>query len=105
MPPIYDDDYDYEESTIPLNVIISQEPPSNNEEINTIPEKESDEFIKSNVKNLIPIQVLENIKRKDSYDSNLDEPDLLVTPLCYANEDECFDSRGDVDEINDFKDG
>nr|GFB49282.1 hypothetical protein [Tanacetum cinerariifolium] len=124
-----DDDYDYEESTIPLNEIISQIPPSivittsppvlpiedpevslimGNDELNTIPEKESDEFIKSSVEDLVPIQkenvkiysnplfefddeyissdvnplfdeVLENIESKDSYDSNLDEPDLLVT--------------------------
>nr|GEW10714.1 hypothetical protein [Tanacetum cinerariifolium] len=33
---------------------------------------------------------------KDSY---LDEPDLLVTPLSDANEDECLDPGGDVDEI------
>nr|GEY08147.1 hypothetical protein [Tanacetum cinerariifolium] len=50
-------------------------------------------------------EVLENIESKDSYDSNLDEPDLLVTPLFDANEDECFDSGGDVDKINDFEDG
>nr|GEU33607.1 ribonuclease H-like domain, reverse transcriptase, RNA-dependent DNA polymerase [Tanacetum cinerariifolium] len=48
---------------------------------------------------------LENIKNKDSYDSNIDELDLLVTPLSDANDDECFDSGGDVDEINDFEDG
>nr|GEX52498.1 hypothetical protein [Tanacetum cinerariifolium] len=45
------------------------------EELSTIPEKELD---------------------KDSY---LDEPDLLVTPLFDANEDECFDPGDDVDEI------
>ncbi|GJY80903.1 hypothetical protein Tco_0493654 [Tanacetum coccineum] len=68
----YDDD-DYEESTIPLNEIVSQIPPSiaitlvlptlepedslimGNEELSTIHEKESDEFIKSSVKDLIPI--------------------------------------------------
>nr|GEV23602.1 hypothetical protein [Tanacetum cinerariifolium] len=213
MPPIYDD-YDYKESTIPLNDIISQEPPSNvittslpvlpikdpkvslimgNEEINTIPEKESDEFIKSSAEDLIPIlsesedtsesesvcilpscddfspidipeeesvtfsnplfnsnddftssddeslsdenvlednvkiysnplfkfddeyissdvnplfnEVLKNIESKDSYDSNLDESDLLVTPLSDAYKDECFDSGGDVDGINHFEDG
>nr|GFC36441.1 hypothetical protein [Tanacetum cinerariifolium] len=48
-------------------------------------------------------KVLENIEGKDSYDSNLDEPDLLVTPLSDANKDECFNSRGDVDKINDFE--
>ncbi|GKD28414.1 hypothetical protein Tco_1239192, partial [Tanacetum coccineum] len=31
-----------------------------------------------------------------------DEPALLVTPLFDANEDECFDPRGDIDEINAF---
>nr|GEZ75017.1 reverse transcriptase domain-containing protein [Tanacetum cinerariifolium] len=141
---------------IPLSDTITTYPPAlltkdpkdslimGNEELNTIPKKESDEFKKSSVKDLILIpsesedtfgndkdnikiysnplfefddeyissdinplfnEVLENIESKDSYDSNLDESDLLVTPLFDANEDECFDSGGDVDEINDFKDG
>ncbi|GJQ97815.1 hypothetical protein Tco_0008954 [Tanacetum coccineum] len=200
----YDYD-DYEESTIPLNEIVSQIPPSiaitpvlptlepedslimGNEELSTIPEKESDEFIKSSVEDLVPIpsesedtsgsdsdcdlpscndfspinipkeksvtfsnplfdsnddcissddeslsdedvlednvkiysnplfefddeyissdvnplfdEVLENIESKDSYVSNFDDPTLLVTPLFDANEDECFDLGGDVDEI------
>nr|GEX97179.1 hypothetical protein [Tanacetum cinerariifolium] len=202
------------ERTIPLNGIISQIPPSivittsppvlptedledslimRNEDLNIIPKKESDEFIKSSVEELVPIlskfedtsgsdsecilpscddfspidipeektvtfsnplfnsnddfissgdeslsdedvsednvkiysnplfefddeyissdenplfdEVLENIESKDSYDSNLDEPDLLVTPLSDANKDECFGSGGDVDKINDFEDG
>nr|GFB05918.1 hypothetical protein [Tanacetum cinerariifolium] len=118
-----DDDYDYEESAISLNETISQEPPSivittsppfipiedpddslimGNEDLTTIPKKESDEFIKSSVEDLIPIP--KNIESKESYDSNLDEPDLLVTPLSDANEDECFDVGGDVDKINDFED-
>nr|GEW81432.1 hypothetical protein [Tanacetum cinerariifolium] len=151
-----DDNYDYKESTITLNEINSQIPSSNaitsspivlpienpedsliirNEELNTIPKKESDKFIsddeslsdedvlEDNVKiysnplfefddeyissdvNPLFDQVLENIESKDFYDSNLDEPNLLVTPLSDANEDECFDSGGDVDEINDFEDG
>ncbi|GKB27646.1 hypothetical protein Tco_0867047 [Tanacetum coccineum] len=68
----YDDD-DYEESIIPLNEIVSQIPPSiaitpvlptlepedslimGNEDLSTIPEKKSDEFIKSSVKDLVPI--------------------------------------------------
>ncbi|GJZ31098.1 hypothetical protein Tco_0576145 [Tanacetum coccineum] len=68
----YDDD-DYEESTIPLNEIVSQIPPSiaitpvlptlepedslimGDENLSTIPEKESDEFIKSSVEDLVPI--------------------------------------------------
>nr|GEV30119.1 hypothetical protein [Tanacetum cinerariifolium] len=156
-----DDDYDQKEITIPLNGIISLEPLSNvittsplvlptkdledslimgNEELNTIPEKESDEFTKSSVEDLVPIpkeksvtfsnplfnlnddfissndeslsdedvpedNVLEEIECKDSYDPNLDESDLLVTPLFDPNEDECLNSGGDVDEINDFADG
>nr|GEW14189.1 hypothetical protein [Tanacetum cinerariifolium] len=201
-----DDDYDYEESVISLNKTISQEPLSiantpilptlepevslimGNEELNTILEKELDEFIKSSVEDLFAIpsefddtsgsdsecilpscddfspidipeekamtfsiplfnsnddftssgdeslsdedvpkdnvkiylnplfefddeyissdvnplfdEILENIESKDSYDSNLDEPNLLVTPLSDANKNECFDSGGDDDEIN-----
>nr|GEY94955.1 hypothetical protein [Tanacetum cinerariifolium] len=179
QPPQHhgDDDYDYKESTLPLNEINSRIPPfilittsppvlptedpedslkMGNEEFGTIPEKESDEFIKSSVEDLIPILsesedtsesesvcILlscddfspidvpkekavtfsnplfnsnddfissddeslsdedRNIESKDSYDSNLDEPDLLVTPLSDANNNnECFDSGGDDDEIN-----
>ncbi|GKG60455.1 hypothetical protein Tco_0612056, partial [Tanacetum coccineum] len=49
-------------------------------------------------------EVLEDIESKDSHVSNLDEPDLLVTPLSDANEDECFDPGGDIDEIDAFLD-
>ncbi|GJZ12275.1 hypothetical protein Tco_0547505 [Tanacetum coccineum] len=92
------------------------------EYLSTIPEKESDEVIKSSVEDLVPIlkgvrgyvrqydvnplfnEVLEDIESKDSYVSNLDEPALLVTPLSDANEDECFDPGGDIDEIDAFLD-
>nr|GEY91314.1 hypothetical protein [Tanacetum cinerariifolium] len=65
-----------------------------------------DEYISSDVNPFFD-EVLENIESKDSYDSNLDEPDLLVTPLSDSNKDECFDSGGDDDEINvlDCEDG
>ncbi|GKC61845.1 hypothetical protein Tco_1089443 [Tanacetum coccineum] len=205
-----DDDDDYEESTIPLNEIISQLPQSiaitlvlptmepedslimGNEELSTIPEKESNKFIKSSVEDLVLIpsesedtsgsdsdcdlpscddlspinvyekksvtfsnplfdsnddftssdnesisdedvpkdimkfysnplfefddeyissdvnplfdEVLEDIACKDSYDSNLDESTLLVTPLSDANEDEYFDPGGNIDEIDAFLD-
>nr|GEX19004.1 hypothetical protein [Tanacetum cinerariifolium] len=62
-----------------------------------------DEYISSNVNPLFD-EMLENIRSKDFYDSNLDESDLLVTPFSDADKDECFDSGGDVDEINDFED-
>ncbi|GJR19745.1 hypothetical protein Tco_0968272 [Tanacetum coccineum] len=173
-----DDDYDYEKSTIPLNEIDSQIPPSiantpilepedslimGNEDLRTISEKELDEFIKSSVEDLVPIpsesedtsesdsdcdlllcddfspinvheeksvtfsnllfdsnndftsiddELLSDedvpednsIEIKDSYVSNLDESSLLVTPLFDANEDECFDLGGDIDEIDAFLD-
>ncbi|GKD07299.1 hypothetical protein Tco_1186984 [Tanacetum coccineum] len=57
-----------------------------------------DEYISSDVNSLFA-EVFENIKSKDSYVSNLDEPALLVTPLSAFNENECFDPGGDVDEI------
>ncbi|GJV65417.1 hypothetical protein Tco_1476245 [Tanacetum coccineum] len=65
-----DDDYDYEKSIIPLNEIDSKIPLSipitpvlepedslimGNEDLSTIPEKESDEFIKFSVEDLVPI--------------------------------------------------
>ncbi|GKF32212.1 hypothetical protein Tco_0102010, partial [Tanacetum coccineum] len=108
------------------------------ENLSTIPEKESDEFIKSSLpeedvpeenfkiysnplfefdeeyisSNINPFynEVLEDIENKDSYVSNLNEPALLVTPLFDANEDECFNPRGNTDEIDadvstDIKDG
>ncbi|GJU17564.1 copia protein [Tanacetum coccineum] len=68
-----------------------------------------EEYISSDI-NPFYNEVLEDIKNKDSYVSNLDEPALLVTPLSDANEDECFDPGGDIDEIDvdvsmDIKDG
>ncbi|GJR53248.1 hypothetical protein Tco_1403769 [Tanacetum coccineum] len=74
------------ESTIPLNEIVSQIPPSiaitpvlptlepkdslimGNEELSTIPEKESDEFIKSSVEDLVPIPS----ESKDTSESDSD---------------------------------
>ncbi|GJZ71730.1 hypothetical protein Tco_0635581 [Tanacetum coccineum] len=63
----------------------------------------NDEYISSDVNPLF-YEVLENIESKDSYVSNLDEPALLVTPLSDANEDECFDLGGEIDEIDTFLD-
>ncbi|GJX97036.1 hypothetical protein Tco_0352834 [Tanacetum coccineum] len=80
----YDDD-DYEESIIPLNEIVSQIPSSiantpilltlepedslitGDEDLSTMPEKESDEVIKSSVENLVLIpSESEDIPRSDS---------------------------------------
>ncbi|GJX94481.1 hypothetical protein Tco_0349067 [Tanacetum coccineum] len=62
-----------------------------------------DEYISSDVNPLFD-EVLEDIECKDSYDSNLDESTFLVTPLSDANKDECFDTGGNIDEINAFLD-
>ncbi|GKE30775.1 hypothetical protein Tco_1446159, partial [Tanacetum coccineum] len=62
-----------------------------------------DEYISSDVNPLFN-EELEDIMSNDSYVSNLDEPVLSVTPLSDANEDECFDPGGDIDEINAFLD-
>ncbi|GKB23405.1 hypothetical protein Tco_0862806 [Tanacetum coccineum] len=99
---ICDDD---EESTIPLNEIISQLPPSiaitpvlptmepedslimGDENLSTIPEKESDEFIKSSVEDLVPIP-RESEDTSDS-DKECDLPFSMTfsNPLFDANDD------------------
>nr|GFA89943.1 hypothetical protein [Tanacetum cinerariifolium] len=60
--------------------------------------KFNNEYISSDVNPLFD-EVLEDIENKDSYYSNIEELDLLVTPLSDANEDMCFDPGDDVDEI------
>nr|GEV22149.1 hypothetical protein [Tanacetum cinerariifolium] len=60
-----------------------------------------DEYIFNNVNPLFD-KVLEDIESNASYNSNLDDLALLVTPLFDSNEDECFDVGGDVDESNAF---
>ncbi|GKF31115.1 hypothetical protein Tco_0100913 [Tanacetum coccineum] len=81
-----DDDYDYEERSIPLRDIISKLPSSIaiipvlptlkpedslilwNEELSTIPEKDTDEVIKSSVEDLVPIPS----ESEDTSESNSD---------------------------------
>ncbi|GJU02640.1 hypothetical protein Tco_1112978 [Tanacetum coccineum] len=117
---ICDDD---EESTIPLNEIISQLPPSiaitpvlptmepedslimGDENISTILEKDPDEFIKSIVEDLVPIPS----ESEDTYDSDkeydlplCDNSVTFSNPLFDANDDECFNPGGDIDEIDVF---
>nr|GEV43074.1 hypothetical protein [Tanacetum cinerariifolium] len=85
---IYDDDDDYEESTIPLDAIDSQKPSPiaitpilptmkpedsliiGDEDLHTISEKESDEFIKSSVEDLVLILS----EYEDTSDSECDLP-------------------------------
>ncbi|GJU31179.1 hypothetical protein Tco_1174768 [Tanacetum coccineum] len=47
-------------------------------------------------------QMIIGYQKQDSYVSKLDEPDFLVTPLSDANEDEYFDPRREIDEIDAF---
>nr|GEW95355.1 hypothetical protein [Tanacetum cinerariifolium] len=67
-----------------------------NKEHNTILEKESNEFIKSNVEDLVLILSVRGHRGKDSYDPNLDESTFLVTPLSDSNEDEYFTPGDEV---------
>nr|GEV43856.1 RNA-directed DNA polymerase [Tanacetum cinerariifolium] len=137
--------YNSWESTVPLNEIISQIPPSiaitpvlptvkpedslimRDEDLSTIPEKESNEFIKSSIEDLVPTPS-EYEDTSDS-DKECDLPfcdnsmtfsnplfdQMMILPLVMmshylmrthtpfdSNEDECFDSGGDIDEINAF---
>ncbi|GJS44081.1 hypothetical protein Tco_0569124 [Tanacetum coccineum] len=108
QPQYDDDDNDDQESTIPLNEIISQIPPyititpvlptiepedslnMGDEYLSTIPEKELDEVIKSSVEDLVPIPS-ESEDTSDN-DSECDLPfcDNLVT---FSNH--LFDSNND----------
>nr|GEV85508.1 hypothetical protein [Tanacetum cinerariifolium] len=97
--PIYYDDDDDEESSTPLIDIIISELPSRiaitpvlsteepkdsliigDEHLDTIPKKESDEFIKSSVKNLVPTQV-----KIDETDFDPEEEIRFVMRLLYDN--------------------
>ncbi|GJS70848.1 hypothetical protein Tco_0703689 [Tanacetum coccineum] len=100
-----DDDYDYEASTIPLNEIDSQIPLSmaitpvlptlelensliiGDEHLSTIPEKESDEFIKSSVEDFVPIPS----ESEDTFGSN-SECDLSSNDESLSDEDILDDS-------------
>ncbi|GJV02190.1 hypothetical protein Tco_1335759 [Tanacetum coccineum] len=62
-----------------------------------------EEYISSDVNPLFN-EVLEDIENMDSYVSYLDESALLDTPLSNANEDECFNPGGDIEEIDAFLD-
>ncbi|GKA06022.1 hypothetical protein Tco_0685142, partial [Tanacetum coccineum] len=112
----YDDDD--EESSIPLRDIISKLPPSiaitsvlptlepedslimGNEELSTVPEKESDEFIKSSVEDLVPIPCESEDTSESDSDCDLPSCDNISpinvseeksmtfsNPLFYSNDD------------------
>ncbi|GJV46028.1 hypothetical protein Tco_1430564 [Tanacetum coccineum] len=118
------DEDDYEESTIPLNEIDSQTPPSieitpvlptlepedslimGNEELSTIPEKESDEFIKFSVEELVPI--LSESKDTVESDSDCDltscddfSPISIFEEKSVTFSNPLFDSNGDFTSSDD----
>ncbi|GKA64735.1 hypothetical protein Tco_0764442, partial [Tanacetum coccineum] len=119
-----DDDDDYEESTIPLNEIISQIPPSisitpvlptmepkdslsmRDEHLSTIPKKESDEFIKFSVEDLVPI--LSESEDTSESDSDCDLPscdDFSSINIPQGNfmtfSNPLFDSNDDITSSDD----
>ncbi|GJR85358.1 hypothetical protein Tco_0209369 [Tanacetum coccineum] len=115
-----DDDYDYEERSIPLRDVISKlpsyiaitpvlptlEPEDSliigNEELSTIHKKESDEFIKSRVEDLVPIPSESEDTSESDSDCDCDLPSCdnfspinvseeksvtFSNPLFYSNDD------------------
>ncbi|GJS40304.1 hypothetical protein Tco_0565347 [Tanacetum coccineum] len=87
--PIFDDDDDekytiqvreyYKNSPVAITLVLSTLEPEDslimgNEELSTIPEKESDEFIKSSVKDLVPIL-------SESEDTSESDSECIL-PLC-----------------------
>ncbi|GJR30960.1 reverse transcriptase domain-containing protein [Tanacetum coccineum] len=96
--PLFDANHDFTSSDVEL--LPEEDVPEENFKIYSNPLFEfDDEYISSGI-NLIFNEVLKDIKNKDSYFSNLDELALLVTPFFNANEDECFNPGGDIDEID-----
>ncbi|GJT66502.1 hypothetical protein Tco_1017982 [Tanacetum coccineum] len=113
------DDNDYKESTIPLNEIVSQIPLSiaitpvlltlepedslimGNEELSTIPKKESDKVIKSSVEDLVPIPC----ESEDTFgsDSECDLPSCNdFSPINVFEEKSVTFSNPLFDSNNDF---
>ncbi|GKA39359.1 hypothetical protein Tco_0731910 [Tanacetum coccineum] len=100
--PIFDSNDDFTSSDD--ESLSDEDVPEDNMKIYLNPLFEfDDECIFSDVHPLFD-EVLEDIECKDSYDSNLEESTLLVTPLSNANEDKCFDPGGVIDEIDAFLD-
>ncbi|GJX62477.1 hypothetical protein Tco_0295377 [Tanacetum coccineum] len=100
--PLFDSNDDFTSSDD--ESLFDEDVPEDNVKIYSNPLFEFDDnYISSDVNPLFN-EVLEDIESKEYYVSNLDEPALLVTPLFDANEDECFDPRGDIDEIDVFQD-
>ncbi|GJS91932.1 hypothetical protein Tco_0774568 [Tanacetum coccineum] len=128
----YDDDD--EESSIPLREIISELPPSiaitpvsstiepedsfimGNEELSTIPKKESDEFIKSSVEDLVPIPSESEDTSKSDSDCDLPSCDNIspinvseekfvtfLIPLFYSNDNFTYSDDEPLSDEDDIE--
>nr|GFA75674.1 hypothetical protein [Tanacetum cinerariifolium] len=128
IPIYYDDDDDEESSTLLRDIIISELPPCiaitpvlsieepkdslilGDEHLDTISEKESDEFIKSSVENLVPnlseFEDLSNIGSEcDDCNSLMEEIDLSLTPndsMPSDIENDDYDSKGGILLLEEF---
>ncbi|GJV01181.1 reverse transcriptase domain-containing protein [Tanacetum coccineum] len=107
---IGDDDFDQEGDILLLEKLINDDPSSplppkelNFEKLKMIKSSIDDFPLLTEVKPLFN-EELEYTESNESCFSNLDDPDLSVTPLSDTNKDECFDPGGDIDEINAFLD-
>ncbi|GJU80676.1 hypothetical protein Tco_1283041 [Tanacetum coccineum] len=93
--PLFDSNDDFTSSDD--ESLSDEDVPEDNVKIYSNPLFEfNDGYISSDVNPLFD-EVLEDIKFKDSYDSNLDESTFLVTPLSDSNKDECFTPCDDVE--------
>ncbi|GKE31897.1 hypothetical protein Tco_1451219, partial [Tanacetum coccineum] len=100
--PLFNDNDDFTSSD-DESLLVEDVPEENFKIYSNLLFEFDDEYISSDVNPLFN-KVLEDIESEDSYVSKLDKPALLVTPLSDANEDECFDPGGEIDEIDAFLD-
>ncbi|GKC50953.1 reverse transcriptase domain-containing protein [Tanacetum coccineum] len=100
--PLFDSNDDFTSSDD--ESLLDEDVPKDNVKIYSNPLFEFDDEYNSSEVNPLFNEELKDIKSNESCFSNLDDPDLSVTPLSDTNEDECFDPGGDIDEINAFLD-
>ncbi|GJR31351.1 hypothetical protein Tco_1107583 [Tanacetum coccineum] len=93
--PIFDSNDDFTSSND--ESLSDEDVPEDNVKIYSNPLFEfDDKYISSDVNPLFD-EMLEDIKCKDSYNSNLDESTFLVTPLFDSNKDEFFTPGDDIE--------
>ncbi|GKC86501.1 hypothetical protein Tco_1147150 [Tanacetum coccineum] len=93
--PLFDPNEDFTSSDD--ESLSDEDVPEDNIKIYSNPLFEFDDgYISSDVNPLFD-EMSEDIKCKDSYDSNLDESTFLVTSLSDSNKDECFTPCDDVE--------